>query len=166
MPWWLWVLLGVLALVGESFSMALFLLNVAIAAFAIAVLALFSTSIVAQFGAFIVAAVLLIGLIRPRMLHALNGPVPRRRLTHLGQLMDRVAVVTQTVTTSGGMIRIGNGEFWTARTNGPLPPIEVGTTVRIAYVDGLTAYVDPVAIEEPRAPDPSPITFTARQEER
>jgi hypothetical protein len=28
MHWWLWVLLGVLALAGESISMALFLLNI------------------------------------------------------------------------------------------------------------------------------------------
>ena len=60
-------------------------------------------------------------------------------MTHVGRLMDRTAVVTHTVTAHSGAIRIGSGEFWTARTNGPLPPIAEGVTVRIAYVDGLTA---------------------------
>ena len=36
--WWLWGLLGLLALAGESVSMALFLLNVGIAAFVAALL--------------------------------------------------------------------------------------------------------------------------------
>ena len=51
--------------------------------------------------------------------------------------------MTQTVTRDGGMIRVGNAEFWSARANPPVHSIEVGSQVRIAYVDGLTAYVEP-----------------------
>ena len=58
MSWWLWVLLGVLALAGESISMALFLLYVGIAAFVAALLALLNIGQVAQVGVFVVLSVL------------------------------------------------------------------------------------------------------------
>ena len=144
MSWWLWVLLGVLALAGESISMALFLLYVAIAAFVAALLAFLHIGPAAQVGVFVVLSLLLIGLIRPRMLHALAGRVPHRALTNQGRLVDRLATVTQTVTSDGGMVRVGNAEFWTARATLPTPRIEVGSRARIVYVDGLTAYVEPV----------------------
>src|SRR5919204_1687840 len=119
MPWWLWALLGVLALAGEAISMALFLLYVAIAAFVAALLALLHINVAAQVGVFVVLSVLLVGLVRPRMLHALAGRVPHRALTNQGRLVDRLATVTQAVTPSGGTVRVGNAEFWTARVTPP-----------------------------------------------
>ena len=166
MSWWLWVLVGVLALAGESISMALFLLYVGIAAFAAAVLAILHIPLAAQVGVFVVLSVLLIGLVRPRMLHALAGRVPHRTLTNQGPLVDRLATVTQTVTSDGGMVRVGQAEFWTARVTPPTPRIEVGSNVRIVYVDGLTAYVEPVAPIPEVAPAPGPPAATqmAREE--
>lgn len=166
MPWWLWVLLGVLALVGESISMALFLLNVGVAAFVAAVLSLFGVNAAAQVGVFLVVSVLLIGLVRPRLLQALTGRVRTGDLTNQGSLANRVATVTQTVTPDGGTIRIGAGEFWTARANPPVPRIEVGASVRVTHVDGLTVYVDPApaSVEAPLASGASTATFTAREE--
>ena len=168
MSWWLWVLLGVLALAGESISMALFLLYVAIAAFVAALLALLQIGPVAQVGVFVVLSVLLVGLVRPRMLHALAGRVPHRALTNQGRLVDRLATVTQTVTSDGGMVRVGNAEFWTARVTPPTPRIEVGSSVRIVYVDGLTAYVEPAAPapipEVAPAPGPRAATPMAQKE--
>ncbi|HKC76082.1 MAG TPA: NfeD family protein [Chloroflexota bacterium] len=166
MHWWLWVLVGVLALAGESISMALFLLYVAIAAFVAALLAILDIGPAAQVGVFVVFSLLLIGLVRPRMLHALAGRVPHRALTNQGRLVDRLATVTQTVTSDGGMVRIGNAEFWTARVTPPTQRIEVGSSVRIAYVDGLTAYVEPVAPIPEVAPAPGPPAATqmAREE--
>src|ERR671936_665527 len=86
---------------------------------------------------------------------ALAGRVPHRTLTNQGRLVDRLATVTQTVTSDGGMVRIGNAEFWTARVTPPTERIEVGSTVRIVYVDGLTAYVEPVAPVTEVAPAPA-----------
>jgi membrane protein implicated in regulation of membrane protease activity len=160
MSWWLWVLVGVLALAGESISMALFLLYVAIAAFVAALLALLHLGAAAQVGVFVVLSLLLIGLVRPRMLHALAGRVPHRALTNQGRLVDRLATVTQTVTPDGGMVRVGHAEFWTARVTPPTPPIAVGRSVRIVYVDGLTAYVEPVAPVPEVTPAPGPPAAT------
>ena len=167
MPWWLlWVLVGVLALAGESISMALFLLYVAIAAFVAALLALLHIGPAVQGGVFVVLSLLLIGLVRPRMLHALAGRVPHRVLTNHGRLVDRLATVTQTVTSDGGMVRVGNAEFWTARVIPPTQRIEVGSSVRIVYVDGLTVYVEPVASipEVTPAPGPPAATQMAQKE--
>ena len=166
MPWWLWILVGVLALAGESLSMALFLLYVGLAAFVAAVLAILHLGVVAQVGVFVVLSVLLIGLVRPRMLHALAGRVPHRTLTNQGPLVDRLATVTQTVTPDGGTVRVGNAEFWTARATPPTRRIAVGSSVRIVYVDGLTAYVEPVAPipEVARAPGRPATTPMAHKE--
>jgi membrane protein implicated in regulation of membrane protease activity len=141
-------------LAGEAISMALFLLYVAIAAFVAALLALLHIGAAAQVGVFVVLSLLLVGLVRPRMLHALAGRVPHRALTNQGRLVDRLATVTQTVTSDGGMVRIGNAEFWTARVTPPTERIAVGSSVRIVYVDGLTAYVEPVAPIPEVAPAP------------
>jgi len=158
MSWWLWVLLGVLALVGESVSMALFLLNVAVAAFIAAVLSLVGVSAIAQVAVFLVVSILLIGLVRPRLVQALTGRVRTGDLTNQGSLSNRAATVTQTVTPDGGTIRIGAGEFWTARANPPATRIEVGSSVRVTHVDGLTAYVDPVPVL-PELGEEAPLTF-------
>ena len=166
MLWWLWILVGVLALAGEAISMALFLLYVGIAAFVAALLALVHVGPAAQVGVFVLLSVLLIGLVRPRMLHALAGRVPHRALTNQGPLADRLATVTQTVTPDSGTVRVGNAEFWTARTVPSIQRIEVGTSVRIVYVDGLTAYVEPVPLVAEVAPAPStPATHELAQKE-
>src|SRR5689334_15509060 len=88
---WLWALLGVLALAGESVSMALFLLYVGVAAFVAALLALLHVGLAAQVGVFVALSLLLIVLVRPRMLQALSGRVPHRALTNQGLLIDRIA---------------------------------------------------------------------------
>jgi membrane protein implicated in regulation of membrane protease activity/DNA-binding XRE family transcriptional regulator len=139
----LWGLLGLLALAGESVSMALFLLNVSIAAFVAALLSYLGLQPAVQVGVFVVLSALLVTLVRPRMLQLLLGRRPPA-LPAAGTLVDRIATVTDTVTAEGGMIRVGKAEFWTARPSGSLEAIEPGQRVRIARVDGLTAYVEPV----------------------
>lgn len=144
MPWWLWLLVGVVALAGESVSTALFLLNVGIAALVATVLSLAAAPLVAQIGAFVVLSVLLIGLARPRMMALLLRHRAAPVVTMQGP-PDRIATVTEMVTPSDGTIRVGHAEFWTARANSPLQQIEVGARVRIARVEGLIAYVDPIS---------------------
>src|ERR671934_1604277 len=145
MPWWAWVLVGVLALAGESASMALFLLNVGLAAFVAAVLAVLGVPALGQAGVFVLLSVVLIGLVRPRLLQALVGRRQPRPLTTQEALIGRVATVTEPVTDDGGMVRLGRGDFWSARTASPAQQIAAGSRVRIARVEGLTAYVEPVA---------------------
>src|SRR2546423_4272368 len=127
MRWWAWVLVGVLALAGESASMALFLLNVGIAAFVAAVVAVLGVAALGQAGVFVLVSVILIGLVRPRLLQALVGRGQPRPLTTQEALIGRVATVTEPVTDVGGMVRLGRGEFWTARTTSAAQQIEAGS---------------------------------------
>src|ERR687883_1078532 len=127
MPWWAWVLVGVLALAGESASMALFLLGVGIAAFVAAALAALGVPALGQAGLFILLSVVLIGLVRPRLLQALVGRRQPRPLTTQEALVGRVATVTEPVTDDGGMVRLGRGEFWSARATSPAQQIEAGS---------------------------------------
>src|SRR5919204_4765579 len=145
MPWWAWLLVGVLALAGESASMALFLLNVGIAAFVAAVLAVLGVAALGQAGVFVLVSVILIGLVRPRLLQALVGRRQPRPLTTQEALVGRVATVTEPVTDDGGMVRLGRGEFWSARATAPAQQIEAGRRPRIPRLGGLTGYVEPVA---------------------
>jgi len=58
-------------------------------------------------------------------------------------------VVTQEIEAGGkGMVRVGSGEFWTARSLHPDESIERGTKVRVLDTDGLTALVDTVEKED------------------
>jgi len=154
--WWLWLLIGVLALAGESLSMALFLLNVALAAFVVAALVAFAAvAAPLQVGIFVALAILLIGLARPRLLRLLTGREPARPMIDQGlALVDRFATVTDTVTCDNGTIQVGKAEFWTARIASPVERIPVGQRVRVTAVRGLTAYVEPVYLPNPVAPAP------------
>lgn len=153
MEWWLWLIIGVAALIGESLSMALYLLFFGVAALAAMVLALVQSPAAAQLAVFSVLAVALIGLLRPRILALLGRPLPRQLLTNQGRLLNRVGNVEQVVTQSSGLVRFGGGEYWTARPYPPITHIAVGSAVQVMYVDGLVAHVRPVAQET--ATDPA-----------
>ena len=160
MTWWLWVLVGVLALAGEAASMALFLLNVAVAAFVVAVLVLLGAlSAPVQAVVFIVLSIRLMGLSGRRRGAALpRGQQAQPTIEQGAALVDRLATVTDPVTCDGGTIQVGKAEFWTARVSSPTEQIPIGSRVRIAAVRGLTAYVEPARL--PETPDPAPIAPT------
>src|SRR5918912_618115 len=120
-------------------------LGAGIAAFVAAALAALGVPALGQAGVFVLLSVVLIGLVLPRLLQALVGRRQPRPLTTQEALIGRVATVTESVTDDGGMVRLGRGEFWSARATSPAQPIEAGSRVRIARVEGLTAYVEPVA---------------------
>jgi membrane-bound ClpP family serine protease len=48
-------------------------------------------------------------------------------------------------------VRVGSGEFWTARSLHPGEKIERGTRVRVLDTDGLTALVDIVHSKEEKS---------------
>lgn len=174
---WIWVLIAVLALFGESISLALFLLNVAVAAAVAAILAAFGIVLGVQIGVFAVLSVLLIGVARPRLLNLLAGRNRPLLQTEQTRLIDREATVVQTVTDESGTIRVGAGEFWSARAYPPTQRIGVGSRVRIAYVSGLIAYVRPAeqesgpqagldALQEPDSPRDNHDTLDVPTDER
>lgn len=144
--WWLWIVIAVAAAIGEMMTTGLFLAAVAVAALIVAVLAVVLPSAL-QFVAFVGLSLTGIAVFRPIVVRALGmesasemtGPV-----TH-SHLVGRRATAVRQIDGTGGQIRIGEGEFWTARTFNPDEIIPAGQTVEILLVDGLTALVTPAA---------------------
>lgn len=144
---WIWLVVAVLAAIGEILTFDLFLASVSAAAIITAVLALILPVVILQVAIFAGISLVGIGFVRPAIKHALGiesathftGAVPQSHIA------GRRGVVTRPVDGTGGQIRIGQGEFWSARAYDPDETIPVGATVDVIVVDGLTALVEPVA---------------------
>jgi len=140
-PWIIWLAIAALALVGEVFGNAFILVYIGVAAALTAVLAALGLPLLLQLVFFIPLTAVLLTLVRPRTIARLGGARPRLQLTGHGRLVDRAAVVEQEVTDSGGLVKLGAGEFWSARAYPPGTTIPKGTAVRVMFVHGLTLHV-------------------------
>jgi membrane protein implicated in regulation of membrane protease activity len=158
-PMWIWLVVAGLAALGELLSYDLFLAPVAAAGLVAALVTPISPFPV-QIGVFAVLSLLGIVVLRPILRRALGldawtddtGPVGH------SHLVGRRGIVTQTVDADTGQIRIGSGEFWTARSFDPTETLATGAVVEVVVVDGLAALVDAVphttpvqSIESPTA---------------
>ena len=141
--WWIWVLIAVAAVIGELVGSGLVFGGIAAAAAAAALVSVFVGGILPGAITLLVVSVLYLVSLRPialRMLEshtslALPGPSTARGL------IGRKAIVTQDVTPHSGQVRVGDGEFWSARLYDGKETIPVGSLVEIALVEGLTALV-------------------------
>lgn len=143
-----WAAVAALAFVGELLTVSFFLLFFSLGALTALGMAFLGFSPVLQAVGFVAASVLSMFVLRPALLNrlALHGG---ERYVSSSNVTGRTGVVTSAIEPEGkGMIRIGNGEFWTARSLYPDRAIEPGTRVRVLDTDGLTALVEAVEIEE------------------
>ena len=146
-----WVALAALAFVGELLTVSFFLLFFSLGAVVGLVAALLGFGITVQAVGFLAASVLSMVILRPAFLNRLalgggEGYLGHRRVT------GKSAVVTEEIEAGGkGMVRVGSGEFWTARSLDPDEKIERGTRVRVLDTDGLTALVDIVETKEDKS---------------
>jgi membrane protein implicated in regulation of membrane protease activity len=93
-----------------------------------------------QFGAFVLASGLGLGVARPFALrHVRQPPVLR---TGTAALVGRSAYVLEEVNAHAGKVRIG-GELWSARPYDETLVIPPGTTVDVMQIEGATALVYP-----------------------
>lgn len=155
MPWFVWLIIAVLALAGEVVSTAFVLVYVGVAAAITAVLAALGVPPLLQFVVFIPLTLVLLRAVRPQTVALLGVKRPGLRLTTTTKLVDRTAVVEQHVTDEQGMVRLGNGEFWSARAYPPGASMPVGSTVRIMFVEGITVHVSRLS-ESGHLPDLPP----------
>jgi membrane protein implicated in regulation of membrane protease activity len=152
---WIWLVVAVVAAIGEVMTFDLFLASVAVAALIMAPATLFIAPEL-QVGAFAVLSLLGIFIVRPAVKHALKiEGASREHVMNDRHLIGRRAVVMQRVDAGGGQIRIGQGEFWSARPYNPTDIIESGTAVEVVLVQGLTALVEPVQLLESEAAMPA-----------
>ncbi len=143
-----WAVLTALAFVGELLSVSFFLLFFSLGAVAGLIVASLGLGIAAQAAAFVAASALSMAILRPALMHRISFRGSERYVAR-GSITGKSGVVTSAIEPgSSGTVRIGSGEFWTARALYPEQAIQSGTRVRVLDTDGVTALVEAVGIEE------------------
>jgi membrane protein implicated in regulation of membrane protease activity len=93
-----------------------------------------------QFGAFVLASAVGLGVARPFAMRHLRHPPLLR--TGTAALVGRTGYVLDEVSDHGGRVRIG-GEEWSARPYDETLVIPVGTKVDVLQIEGASALVYP-----------------------
>lgn len=136
-----------MAFAGELLSVSFFLLFFSLGAVVALGLALAGLGLTAQAAGFVLAAVLSMVVLRPALLNRLSLRGGEQYAGHRG-ITGASAVVTEPIEAGGkGTVRVGSGEFWTARAMYSGDEIAEGARVRVLDTDGLTALVEPVEAE-------------------
>jgi membrane protein implicated in regulation of membrane protease activity len=140
--------LAALAFAGELLSVSFFLLFFSLGALVALLAAFAGLGIGLQVAGFIVASLLSMVVLRPALMHRISFRGSERYESR-DSITGKSGVVTSSIEPGGsGTVRIGSGEFWTARAVYPEQRIESGTRVRVLDNDGITALVEAVEIEE------------------
>ena len=143
-----WAVLAALAFAGELLSVSFFLLFFSLGALVALLAAFAGLGIGLQVAGFIVASLLSMVVLRPALMHRISFRASER-YEGRDSITGKRGVVTSSIEAGGsGTVRIGSGEFWTARAVYPEQRIESGTRVRVLDTDGITALVEAVEIEE------------------
>lgn len=143
MSWVLWLVVAVVTLVGELLTFGLYLAPFALSAVATAVLARF-VAFPLQVGAFVALSLLFLLVVRPIVLRLLPSLRVGSEPPGL-QPAERVGTVVDRIDRGRGQIRVGTGEFWTARSTEPDLSLSRGQQVEIVGMEGLTALVRPIS---------------------
>ncbi len=138
--WQLWGVLGIILVILEMFTPALFFLNLALAAILVgAVTYFYPVLFVTQCVAFVVASALLVLFLRPILLRVKDEPEKTGvKAIYYGQS----AKVTEKITANSGRISIF-GEAWEARTKSGAE-VDVDKNVKILYCEKLTMIVEEI----------------------
>jgi len=140
--WIGWIALIAIFLVIEMLTLDFTFLMLGIGGLAGLIADLFGAQLWLQVVIAAVVALLLIFLIRPPLLHRLRrgeDPTP----SNVAALIGMPALVLSTVTRLGGLVKLDNGETWTARSLDEAASLSPATHVRVARVEGATAFVYP-----------------------
>jgi membrane protein implicated in regulation of membrane protease activity len=138
--WLIWLVVAVVLVVAEAFSLTAALGVLAGAALVTAGLAAVGLPLALQFVVFAVASGLGVVLVRPIALRHMSQP--QLELFGVDALVGKRAFVVREVTDRDGRIRI-DGEEWTARAFDESLVIPVGATVDVLRISGATAFVYP-----------------------
>ncbi|MGX5695043.1 NfeD family protein [Agromyces soli] len=143
--WIAWIVLILAFATIEVFTLEMTFLMLALGSVAGLVSGLFGIPWWVQFIIAAIVAVVLIFTLRPPLLRLLRrGGDPAR--SNIDALIGSDGAVVVTVSSSGGQVRLQNGETWTARLS-PITEqkdVAVGEKVLVTAIDGATAVVVPV----------------------
>lgn len=134
--WQLLVITGVIFIIIEIFTPMMFFLNLALACFLTAVVALFITDWNILIPVFVAFSAFLLMFLRPILIRSRgNGKSTGVEAKYIG----KIAKVVETVTSTGGVVSIYD-ERWNARSisGGEIP---VGSEVKIVRNESLLLYV-------------------------
>jgi membrane protein implicated in regulation of membrane protease activity/DNA-binding CsgD family transcriptional regulator len=137
----IWIAIALAALIGEAFTTALVLGSIAVAALGAAAVSLVAGQAV-QVVVFAVLSLVLLIVVRPVAMRLLPAATEEPS-TAAGGPVGRRGVVTERIDAGGGQIRIGSGDFWTARLDGA-GSAAPGREVEVIAIRGLTAIVRPL----------------------
>lgn len=143
--WIGWIVLIALFLVIEMLTLDFTFLMLGIGGLAGLIADLFGAPLWVQVLIAAVVAVLLIFVLRPPLLHRLRrgeDPTP----SNVAALIGMPGLVLSTVTALGGLVKLENGETWTARSLQDGESFAPQTHVRVSRIDGATAFVSPLTI--------------------
>jgi len=138
--WIIWLIIAAVLGTVEVLTTTLAFGLVGAAALLAAVAGMAGGSGAVQFGAFILASALGLGVARPFALRHIRQPPVLRSGT--AALVGRPAIVLEEVGPHSGRVRIG-GEEWSARSYDETQVIPAGKTVDVMHIEGATALVYP-----------------------
>jgi len=138
--WVIWLIVAVVLGAAEIMTTTLAFGLVGVAALLAAGAGFFGGDAAIQFGIFVIASALGLGVARPFALRHIRQPPMLRSGT--AALIGRPAVVLEEVGPHGGRVRIG-GEVWSARSYDDTTVIPAGKTVDVMHIEGATALVYP-----------------------
>lgn len=166
MRWIVWLIICLVAFVGELFSLALYLASFGAAALAAAAISLVAP-LSLQLAVFCLLSVLFLFAVRPAVFRLLPLEATANSVPRIGPVGQRATVVER-VDARSGQIRVGRGEFWTARPALPGVTIEPDREVEIERVEGLVALVRPIDRSPPESVSPegpAPFGLSTREVE-
>lgn len=138
--WIIWLIVAVALGAAEIFTTTLAFGLVAVGALVAALAGALGASLPWQFGAFVLASVAGLVLVRPAaMRHLRRSPSVR---SGTAALVGQTAYVLADVTPHDGRVRIG-GEEWSARPYDEASVIPAGSTVDVLEIKGAMALVHP-----------------------
>ena len=138
--WIIWVIIAAVFGTVEIMTTTLAFGLVGVAALVAAAAGLAGGSAAIQFGAFIAASAVGLGVARPFAMRHIRQPPMLR--TGTAALVGRPAIVLEEVGAHSGRVRIG-GEEWSARSYDETLTIPAGKTVDVMHIEGATALVYP-----------------------
>jgi DNA-binding CsgD family transcriptional regulator/membrane protein implicated in regulation of membrane protease activity len=163
MPWYVWIGLTVAAVVVEAFTLSLVAGSVAVAGVAAAAVSPFA-GLGVQIAVFCAVALVMLGLVRPAAMRLLPAASAESAPPRVGPV-GRRAISTERIDRFGGEIRLGRGEFYTARAAESGMVVPAQREVEVVGMDGLAALVRPIEPEQPAPEGPVPYGLSPREVE-
>jgi membrane protein implicated in regulation of membrane protease activity len=138
--WILWTVIACVLAVGELLTSGFFLIFFAAGAVVAGVASLIGAGTAVSWTVFLIASIILLGLVRPIARRHQSTPPPTR--TGTAALVGQRAIVLERIANHEGVgcVKIG-GEVWTARSVDEDQEIPAGERVEVREIRGATALV-------------------------